>query len=314
MNRKAQLGMVLVIGLVLVIILVIIISISFLNKKLTQQENQVNVSLIDLYIKSINQDNEIINTNYILTSNNSIVSQGEISDWTNFLVDSKNEYNLYCWNEEHYLSNFSKKISNEEKVLNSSKLICNLSKIGTLNVNYLGSIESKFISLNISAIDTFKDLTICESHTIGIIRVNMLGLYCSYWNNIYGFQEFQYFNKTKYYMPIYYPNNLRICGDWSLNCKIFENSRCFIDESSTPNRLKNKVDTCWEIKKDLKDSGLSIQFNLDTFNTNQNDKIEFYILDKESRLIDGNLTKLNEINSENTWVDIGAKDKIIEVK
>ena len=314
MRKKAQLGIVLLIIIILIIIGSIIIALSFMNKKLSETENQINISMINLFLKSVNND-EIINTNYILTSNNSIISSGKLSDWLNLLIDSKNEYNLYCWSENYYLGNFSKKISNEELILNSSKLICNLSKIGTLNISYLGSIESKFISLNISAIDKINDLQICESHTIGIIRVNMLGLYCSYWTNISGFYEVKTSNGTKY-LPNYYPDGLRICAEWewSLNCKKFENNRCFIDESNIPNRLKNKVDHCWDLKRNLKYSSTLVQFNLDTFNTNSNDKIDFYILDKESRLIDGNLTKFIEINEGNTWTDIGAKDKIVEVR
>lgn len=312
-SKKGQLGLIVLIGLILIIIISIIVALSFMNKKVSESEIPKDIEYINIFLKSVS-NNEVINSKYILVSNNSIISRGELSDWLNLIVDSNNSYDLYCWNEEYYLVNLSKEISEEEKIANASKIICNMSKIGDININYLGSIESKFINLNISS-ENLKDIKICESHTIGITKVNMLGLYCSYWNNISGFKEMEYFNKTKYSVPIYYPNNLRICSeyDWALNCRKFENNRCYIDESQIPNRLKNKVDTCWDLRRDLSKSDISIQFSLDTFNTNEKDEIEFYILDKESRY-DGNLTKYEEINIENTWEDIGAEDKVIKIK
>lgn len=314
MKKQAQLGIIVFVILVLSIIVGIIFALSFMNKEIGENVEVSKINYINLFIKSIDSSGEIIKTDYILTSNNTIIDQGELGDWLNLFIDSSLQYNLYCWNDDYYLYNFTKIISDEELKLNSSKAICNLSKIGSLNVESLGSIQSKFIELNISTNETIKGIKICESHTIGILKTNLLGIYCSYWNNISGFQEKEMFNGTKYYIPIYYPDNLRVCGDWALRCIKFENYRCYIDESEIPTRLKNKVDHCWDLKKDLKDSDLNIQFSLETFNTNYNDKIEFYILDSEYRLVDNNLIKLFEINNNNDYIDIGAKDKIVEVK
>ena len=308
-NKKAQLTIVIIVIVILAIIASIIVALSYMNKKIgeTKSEN----SSINLFIKAIDS-NGLIKVNYTLVSNESIIS-GELSDWINLVVDSKSQYTLYCWNNENYLINISKTISNEEKTLNSTKIICNPDKIGNLTIKTKGSIESKFIELEISTNDTFKDISICESHTIGITKVNLIGLYCSYWNNVSHYEERFYRNKTPYYVPIYYADGLRFCNEWSLNCKKFENSRCYIDEMEVPNRLKTKVDHCWDIKKTLNNSNLNIQFQLETFNTNDKDKVIFYIIDKESRY-NGNLTKFIEINIDNNYVDIGAIDKIVEIR
>lgn len=313
-NRKGQLGIVLIIIFILILVISIIIAISYMNKKIGETEKEEQINYIDFFLKSVDsRTKELIISDYILISNGSIISQGTISDWLNLIVDSKSEYNLYCWNKEHYLTNISKKIKNEEIKLNSSKIICNQEEIGKLKITNSGSIESKFISLNISTDKTFKNIEICEAHTIGITRVNLIGFYCSYWNNISSHVEKTYSNGSKYYIPVYYRDNLRFCDGWGLNCEKFENNRCYIKESNVPNRLKKKVDHCWDIKKDLNESSLQVSFNLDTFNTNEKDKVTLYILDKESRLIDGNLTKFDEIKIDSDYIDIGANDSIVEV-
>lgn len=315
LNKKGQLGIVLIIFLIIVIIAGIIIALSYINKKSPIVVEQINY--IPMFLKSVDSNNNLMISNYILYQNDSIISSGNLSDWQEIEVDSNKSYEIYCWNQDHYVTNFSKIISYEDKNLNASKLICSPDKIGKITVNYFGSILTNFINLNISTDYKIKSLIVCESHTIGVLSVNLNGISCenNIWTNISGYQQYTYPNKTIYFVPVYYNGTLRRCGnDWFLNCIKYENNLCFIDNSEVPNRLKNKVDSCFDFKRDIINESLKINFNLETFNTNNKDKIEFYLIDKDLKLINSQWLSVSEISENNNYIDVGAEDKVLEVK
>lgn len=310
-SKKAQLGVVLIIFLILIVIFIILFSLAMMNKKAGNQENQVNY--INLYIKSIDsKTKENINTNYSLESNNTIISSGSLSDWTEIQVDSSQEFKLFCWNQDYYTKETSKIITLEEKNFNSSKIICEAEKIGKISVFHSGNLNQdvNLINLTISTEDRLNKLEICESHTSGILSVNIEELKCEFgaWKN---WIQINYTTNQ----PIILPNNSYMCGmDWESKCEKVNGIFCYPKDEDIPNRLVNKVDKCFYIGKNLLNNSINLNFKVETFNKNDKDYIEFYVIDSDKKRIDNEWKFVNEISENNQFIDVGIEDKIYKIQ
>lgn len=310
MNKKSQLGIILIIVLILIVIFVILFSLSMINKKAEQKTE--NKNYINLYIKSIDsKSKENIEINYSLESNNTIISTGSLFDWTEFKVDSSQNYKLYCWNKDYYVKEINKEITFDEKNLNSSKIICEAEKIGKIEVSHSGDLnnEINLINLSISTEDKLQKLEICESHTSGILSVNLDEFKCEFgsWKN---WTEINYTINE----PIILPNNSYMCGiDWETKCEKVNSVLCFIEQAEIPNRLKNKVDKCFYIGKNLLNNSINISFKIETFNKNNKDFVEFYIIDSDKKYINNEWIFVNEINENNQYFDVGAETFIYKI-
>lgn len=304
-SKRGQLAAIILICLIVIIIISIIVLLSLINKKSNNPETTNEIKYIPLYIKSVNQN---IKTNYVLEQvfNDSkiTISEGILTDWTEVTVDSKGIYSLACWSDDYYFNRTDKKISNEELALNSSKLICYPEKIGKIKVFHTGELRDKLskISLNISTDNNLKHLTICSSHTIGILSVNLLNnqIICDTgsWRN---WTEINFTTKT----PIFLENNTYVCSnslDWKTQCSKVERNICYYKGMTILNKLKNKADVCWYIGKNLKNSSILIDFQIDILNLNSYDELEFYILDQDTRIINNQEELLYETN-----IDLGSQ-------
>lgn len=312
MNKKSQLGIVLIIVLILIVIFTILFSLAMINKK--AEENKQTINYINLYIKSIDsKTKENINVNYSLESNN-IISTGSLFDWTEFKVDSSQNYKLYCWNKDYYTKEIGKIITFDEKNLNSSKIICEAEEIGKIIISHSGDLNNdiNLINLSIFTEDKLSKLEICESHTSGILSVNLEKdlLKCEFgsWIN---WKEINYTTNE----PIILPNNSYMCGiDWETKCEKVNSISCFIEQSKIPNRLTNKVDKCFYIGKNLLNSSVNISFQIETFNKNNKDYVEFYIIDYDKKFINNEWIYVNEINENNQYLDVGAETFIYKIQ
>jgi hypothetical protein len=311
MNKKSQLGIILIIILILIVIFAILFSLAMINKKAEQKTESINY--INLYIKSIDsKSKENIETFYSLESNNTIISKGVISDWTEFQVDSSQEFNLFCWNKDHYTKEVNKIITFDEKNLNSSKIICESEKIGKVEISHAGNLNQdiNLINLNIFTEDKLSKLEICESHTSGILSVNLEDeiLKCEFgsWKN---WIQINYTTNE----PIILPNNSYMCGiDWETKCEKVNGIFCYLKEENIPNRLINKVDKCFYIGRNILNNSINISFKIETFNKNSKDYVEFYIIDSDKKFIN-NWIFVNEINENNQYIDVGGEDKIYKI-
>ncbi len=306
-QKRGQLGIIFLCIIIFLVIVSIIVSLSFLNKKYSEDTTQINY--ISLYIKSTDKDSQNnIESNYILQDFDNIISNGTLSDWTEIKVDSSKQYILSCWNKEHYLSSFKKVFSSSELDSNSSRLICELNKVRNLKVFHKGELTEKLniLSVNISS-DYFKKLTICEAHTIGIISVDLLNkeIRCDSgsWRN---WTEINYTTRQ----PIFLENDTYVCGmtDWFTYCKNTIRNLCYYKKTPIPNNLKNEVDNCFYIGKNLINSSINLDFQVNVFNLNNQDNIQFYILDQDQRLIDNSFQYVYYIENNGNYEDIGLEN------
>lgn len=244
-----------IIGIIVVIafVFLLIIVSQDSNKK---EENQTNVSSLNLYVNSVDSDTkQQINANYIvLTEMGQVLSQGELNK--DSLTEVKNipksqKAVIYCYSEGYYSSKSLKEFSQVEKDNNASKFTCNQDQIGNLKVTHLGDMNSidNIIRFNISTDKHFKGLSAVVSWA-GIINVdfknNVIQCDTPWLNYSYYDVESKLYN--------YLPENHYLCGNVIQVCSSITGNTCTLKEEIPPryNRMVDKaISTGQDLNKDV---------------------------------------------------------------
>ena len=318
-NKKANTGIVIVIIVGVFILAGIILGLIIANQKgYFKKTPETNQDLVNMYLKAMNEKTtEQIKASYVLEylHNGSIlrISNGNLSKDSLTEVKDVPVYSVTtpikfsCWSDEYYFRTTIKFFDFSEITSNTSKSVCPLEKIGSIQVTHTGEIENGLISLNISTNKHYKKLSICTAWTPGIIYVSpkdsMITCNSGNWLN------WSIYNATtKKYK--YYDNDYYRCGDAKLEnleqCESVIGNRCQSYSMDTPFRYLNKVDNCFYTGKNLNDESYVVEFDVKTSNLNQLDEITFYLMDKDKRFSD--LEQMWIWESEKNGINIGAED------
>jgi len=305
-NKQAGIGIFITITLLFLTITGIIVAILIANEEgvFNSDDENTNPPTINLYIKARDKNN-FTNANYVLDYNQNpptIISEGELSpdEWTE--IKSPLELiHLYCWNNENYVVKASKIFSPPEIKSNTSKLICDMPKIGNITVSSKGKINHglNLITLNITSEGWYYKPALCLSWTAGITSVSRPE-YIETCNKG-DWVNYSYFNASSQEYTYLNPNFYR-CGNCQggspsscervEECKFVEQNKCKLFEMDVPYRYKTKVDDCSYLGSSLNNESRIVEFEVKADNPSELDEVTFYIFDRDRRFSP----------SENMWV------------
>jgi len=313
MNKKAQAWIFWIIGFIVIIGIVVVLVISNQEKTIVYTESPVK---IDLYLRVLQPNTEIsLKGNYRITNfqNGYELSKGELLEKSYTLIEGikENKTKIYCSADNHYSSIITKEFDYNEKTTNLSKVDCIVNLIGKPKIeSYKNLIEGdNLITLNVSSAGMFNHPTMCVAWSSGIVSVNKqnpsLICYESIWLN---YSEYNY--QTLEYVLL--PENTYRCGEWIEKCESVSGIMCNPMPFEEPIRLKNKVDKCFKLSGELKNSNMEVNLDIKTNSLNSLDKINVFLYDEN--LIYNEITLQYEYLSEYNEVNLGAEDLIYEIK
>ncbi len=307
MNKRGQsgwiIGVVIVFLIVCIALLVIILSIGSPEDSENPSQQKIKVFLTTSDIDSKAQ----ISANYIIFENTTLIKQGTTN------LDSPIELNIpisdsvevYCWNEDYYTNKITKDFTNYDFSFNSSKIDCQMNKIGNLEVNVISGDLSKIentIILNLTSKDgTFNRLGACISWSIGIYAVDDSSnqLFCNQGN----------WTKVKN------TTNTYSCGNKQEKeqcARIEKGNSCMPSDMEIPDRFNGIVDKCTYFGGIIeKDMNRQITLNVATYDfKNSFDYLELTFFDQDKRYI---INKIDYVYEDTNKLDIGANDSTIRI-
>lgn len=313
-----------VISFVLIIIAIITVLIIVSQNDSTEVEE--TKPPIKLYLKAVNylNESETVTANFRIEVNGTTVESGILSkDSITELEVPRKQLRLICWSDEYYLGRTIHTFKEEELRANASKAVCNMRKIGKIDVTHTGELKEGLskIKLNITATGEYGTMKICTRWSAGIISVlpENSELICDNGN----WMNWSKYNTTTEEFTLM-PDNYFRCGecnypycDWTARCSSTNGAKCIEYSTKTPNRYAGLVDDCYYPGKSLKDESVIIEYNVKASSINPLDEIEFFIMDSdrrhdpfENRLIfmteqDGKTIAANDTSYVINYWDIG---------
>lgn len=270
---------------------------------------------LKLYLRAVNylDETESIEANYRIETNHSLISEGVLSGGSvTELEVPRKQLALICWADGYYLGRTYKFFSGEELAANVSSSVCNMKKIGSIDVKHTGELSegTSIIRLNITATGNYGKLKICNRWSAGIIsalpRNNQLICDKGVWLN-WSKQDPETKEKTML------PDTYFRCGqctypycDWTARCSSVNGANCEEYSMKIPNRYLGRVDNCYYSGRSLTDESVIIEYLVRSSSINPMDEVEFFIMDSDRRHdpIENNLIYMTEQNGE----VIGAED------
>jgi hypothetical protein len=304
-----------IIGILFVV--AIVVGVLVMNQKGFFSEPEKNVTQIELFINSEDiETRQTLDSNYILTYNDSIISQGQLKadSFVPITLDADKLYTVSCWNDNHYLVKASKVFSQEDINQKKARFTCSMVKIGNLEVttNNELKIGTNEIMYKVKSKDgwTYR-LSGCFSWSAGIIDISMLSNTVTCENAVW-LNWSSYNGTTKTYN--YLPSGQFRCGDRIENCEKVESNRCRLAGMEIPKRFKDKADSCIYLGKTLapnEEYNFTVQVKtLDILNQLDFLDLTMFDLDRRYSTTENNFVWVDEENG----VDISQEDKIISLE
>lgn len=305
---------------IFVLFIIVVVTLFIVLSQDGGEEIQKVEDTINLYLRATNylNESEQVAANYRIEANNTLIEEGILSkDSVTEINVPRKDLVLICWADGYYLGRTYKIFSQEELLSNASKGICNMRKIGEINVTHTGDIKEgeSIIRLNISSDGNYGKLKICNRWSAGIISALPVSseLMCDSGNWL---NWSKYNSTTKEYTMM--PETYFRCGecnypycDWTSRCSSVNGRSCKVYSMKVPNRYVGRVDNCYYSGRSLRGDSVIIDYLVKTSNLNQLDEITFYIMDSDRRFnpSENMLTYMTEQNGEN----LGAEDTTYKI-
>jgi len=301
------------IGFIVVAIFVVVLIVFNQDTKINSQEQQSGN--VDLYLRALEPNTKVsIQGNYRVSNFGTELAKGSLTKESYTLIEdiSINKTEIYCSSQNHYSTLIHKEFTPEEKLNNLSKVDCIVERIGKIVVKTNKNLieGGNIITLTITSAGTIKKPTMCVAWTPGVISVNKENpnLVCpdSVWVNYSG----TYLDEKSKLQYTWLPENTYQCTEkWVEKCQSVFGSHCSPIPLEEPARLKNKVDKCWRIAGEIKNSELSLNLNIKTEGMNSLDKVTIYVFDED--LILNTNTGKYEYLSEFEELNLGTKEDVV---
>lgn len=315
MNKRGNTTWI-VVSIIIGIIFILILALGFvfLRDKISPSGSS-EVKYMKIYIRSLESKNQTVSDYFVDYSqglNSVILSNGKLSEdsYTEVLnIPQDQEIYVTCLSDQYYSDRKLKIFSQTELDLNSSKLDCNLKKIGNLTIKYSGGlndIENR-IELNISSDKFFQGLSMAFSWTAGIVDVSIdqMSKTCgTEWKNYTKFNE----TNGEY---LYLDNSSYQCDGKIENCKSIDGLNCVLSDEKIPNRFLGQVDYAFYTGKDINNETYKLNINVKTTeDKNSFDYLKIIFYDKDLRYTGTRWEYVSELGGK----DISAKDKEVIIK
>ena len=328
-NKKSQAGLI-ILGFFLIIVIGIAIPVAYYSTKnkwfsSKEEKQQPKIPTISIFARVLDPDRNLVRANYFLDADKMTLRQGILEkSWNEFSGMPINKSYRMCYNTGEYYRHCSINLRGASKAcvlfnesdkkrpcLSYANITMDASfqsrfKKGNITINSPDKIQKdaeQILRLNISSRNgSLSRLTICTWHSIGIIKLVKpeITIHCNRWLNYTFDIEGNQVNLTNNIYWCEPENRIEQCA------KVINKKECVIPNIIPPSRLKDKVDYCYYTGTSIIDSDYIAEYNLETMPfINQNDYINFYIVDMEEIKLGSDYPVRTEDSSGN---DVGIKD------